>query len=114
MRRVPLLVLAFVALLAPPADAGRGKTGNQLLRITTPSGTGRVAAHPFVNVVVRFGTETGTVDAATFKANLAGVNVTPLFTPINENGTVTGMRAAIGPALLRIGGHRANRLRLEV
>jgi len=114
MRRVSFLVLAFAALIASPADAARGKKGNQLLRITTPSGTSRVAAHPFVNVVVRFGLETGTVDAGSFKANLAGVNVTPLFTPITENGAVTGMRAAIGPALLRIGGHRANRLRLEV
>ena len=114
MRRASLLLLAFVALTASPADAARGKKGNQLLRITTPSGTARVAAHPFVNVVVRFGLETGTVDPGSFKANLGGVNVTPLFTPITENGTMTGMRAAIGPALLSIGGHRANRLRLEV
>src|SRR5690242_19057692 len=114
MRRASCLLLALAALIAAPADAARSRKGNQLLRITTPSGTARVAAHPFVNVVVRFGLESGTVDAGSFKANLGGVNVTPLFAPITENGTVTGMRAALGPALLRIGGHRANRLRLEV
>ena len=114
MRRASLVLVACAVLATAPANAARNRKGNQLLRITTPSGTGRVAAHPFVNVVVRFGNEEGTPDPATFKASLGGVNVAPLFQPITRNGTVIGMRAAIGPALLRVGGHRTNRLRLEV
>jgi hypothetical protein len=115
MRRASLVLVVCAVLAAgPPAGAARGKRGNQLLRITTPSGSGRVAAHPFVNVVLRFGNEQGTIDPATFRASLGGVNVTPLFQQITENGTVTGMRASLGPALLNVGTHRANRLRLEV
>src|SRR5439155_6494758 len=40
--------------------------------------------------------------------------VTPLFDPTFDNGAVVGMRASLGPALLVIGNHRSNKLRLDV
>jgi len=114
MRRASALVtLCALALAVSSPAAARGK-GNRLMRIVSPSGHGQAAAHPFVNVVVRFGTEEGTPDPSTFKARLGGVNVTPLFESVVENGKITGMRAAISPALLITGPQRANRLRLEV
>src|SRR5207247_8993972 len=74
-------------------------------------------AHPFVNLEFRFGigvgTE-GTADPASFRARHGGVNVTPLFAPITENGVLVGVRAALGPALLVPGSRRANRLRAQV
>src|SRR5262245_21755120 len=114
MRRAPALVLLVCAgLLATPAGAARKKP-NQLLRIISPSSRGRAVAHPFVNAIVRFGTGTTTADPTTFRARLGGVNVTSLFQPIFEGGAIVGMRAALGPALLNVDTHRANRLRLEV
>jgi PKD repeat protein len=113
-RAFGLLLCCAALALAPAADA-RSK-GNRLLRISTPSSTVQVPAHPFVNVIVRFGTDEGTPDPSTFRAKLAGVNITPLFDQVVENGTIVGMRASIGPALLIVGSgkHRANTLRLEV
>ncbi|HYR95844.1 MAG TPA: PKD domain-containing protein, partial [Candidatus Binatus sp.] len=114
MRRASgLLLLACAGLLAAPADASRGKA-NQLLRIISPAGRGRVAAHPFVNVIVRFGTGNTVADPATFRARLGGVNVTSLFDPILAGGAIVGMRAALGPALLNVDTHRGNRLRIDV
>jgi PKD repeat protein len=115
MRRACLLVLCCAALLPRAAVASRGK-GNRLLRIVAPASPTQVPAHPFVNVIVRFGTEAGTPDPSTFKAKIANVNITSLFDPMLENGQLVGMRAAVGPALLIVtdGRHRANRLRLEI
>src|SRR5579875_2248672 len=93
MRRTVLLLLA-VALLAPSAGAKRRRT-NQLLRVVTPTNRGTAPAHPFVNVVVRFGSA-GKVaaDPATFRASI-------------------GRRARLDRSLLHVGRH-ANRLRLVV
>ena len=114
MYRALCLLLCCAALLPAPARAARGKS-NQLLRVVSPTGRAPASAHPFVNVVLRFGTGSeGTADPASFRARLGGVNVTPLFEQTTENGTVVGMRAALGPALLAPGRRRANRLRVEV
>jgi PKD repeat protein len=114
MHRALPLLLCCAVLLPAPASAAR-KRFNQLLRVTEPAGRKVASAHPFVNVVVRFGSgPEGTVDPASFRARLGGVNVTPLFQPTVENGEVTGMRAALGPALLAPGARRANRLRMQV
>src|SRR5213594_1567674 len=111
-RAVALLVCCAVVL---PAPAGARTKANQLLRATEPAGRAVVSAHPFVNVVLRFGSGSeGTANPASFRARLGGVNVTPLFAPFTENGAVVGVRAALGPALLAPGSHRANRLRAEV
>ncbi len=112
--RAPALLLCCAVLLPAPVDAARAKS-NQLLRVIEPAGRAVASAHPFVNVVVRFGTgQEGTADPASFHARLGGANVRSLFTPISENGAVVGMRAALGPALLVPGTRRANRLRIEV
>src|SRR5713226_3814420 len=114
MHRALPLLLCCAVLLPAPASAAR-KRFNQLLRVTEPAGRKVASAHTFVNVVVRFGTgPEGTVDPASFRARLGGVNVTPLFRQTVENGEVTGMRAALGPALLAPGARRANRLRMQV
>jgi PKD repeat protein len=115
MRFAAFLLLCTAALLHPGTADARGK-GNRLLRIVTPSQPTLVPAHPFVNVIVRFGTDAGVPDPSTFRAKLGSVNVTPLFDPFFENGVLVGMRASLGPALLIVsnGKHRANSLRLEV
>ena len=116
MNRWPaLLSLLCTALAAPVAAAERGGA-NDLLRVIAPASKASVPAHPFVNVVVGFGTtKNGTpADRETFRARLGRVDVTPLFRPVVERGVVVGMRAETGPALLRIGPRSANRLRFEV
>ena len=116
MHRAVTLLLCCAVFLPAPASAARGRA-NQLLRVVEPAGRTVASAHPFVNVEFRFGigvgTE-GTADPASFRARLGGVNVTPLFAPITENGVLVGVRAALGPALLVPGSHRANRLRAQV
>jgi PKD repeat protein len=100
---------------ARPAPRGSIKpTPEQLLRVITPIDRQTAAAHPSVNVIVRFG-ETGgvTADPATFRVRLKGANVTALFAPIRESGAVVGMRAALPASLLKTGRH-LNHLRLEV
>src|SRR5581483_1632894 len=81
-----------------------------------PGAKTNVPAHPFVNVVVGIGaTDKAEPDPSTFRARMGGVNITPLFTPITAaDGTIVGMRAAVGPALLNVGTHRSNRLRIDV
>ena len=116
MHRAVTLLLCCAVFLPAPVSAARGRA-NQLLRVVEPAGRTVASAHPFVNVEFRFGigvgTE-GTADPASFRARLGGVNVTPLFAPITENGVLVGVRAALGPALLVPGSRRANRLRAQV
>src|SRR5437899_9971231 len=114
MNRAVTLLLCCAVFLPAPVSAARAKT-NQLLRVVEPAGRTVASAHPFVNVEFRFGTGAeGTADPASFRARLGGVNVTPLFAPMTENGAVVGVRAALGPALLVPGSRRANRLRAQV
>src|SRR5438046_3192138 len=116
MNRAVTLLLCCAVFLPAPASAARAKA-NQLLRVVEPAGRTVASAHPFVNVEFRFGigvgTE-GTADPASFRARLGGVNVTPLFAPMTENGVLVGVRAALGPALLVPGSRRPNRLRAQV
>src|SRR5262249_49665094 len=131
MRRAPVVLVCCAVLLAIPALGARGghgggtrgnsgngpgghASGERLLRFGPPSG-GRVkvAAPPFVNVIIRLGTTGATADESSFRARLGGVDVTPLFQPMLDQGQLVGMRAALGPALLNVG-HGANRLRLDV
>ncbi|MFN8543955.1 MAG: PKD domain-containing protein [Candidatus Binatia bacterium] len=112
------LVVSAVLLAALPALGAQPRqkraSANELLRVVAPIQHGTAAAHPFVNVVVRFGTAGNrTVDSSSFRAHLGRTEITDRFTPILERGAVVGMRGAVGPPLLRTG-HRANRLRLAV
>src|SRR5262245_18313981 len=105
MRRAFGLVLCCVALAVGSLADARGK-GDRLLRLAAPASPTQLHAHPFVNVIVRFWTDAGVPDPSTFRAKLAGVNITPLFDQIVENGAIVGMRASIGPALLIVGNGR--------
>src|SRR3989442_13854345 len=99
MYRPLCLLLCCAAVLPAPAHAGRAKS-NQLLRVVSPTGRAPASAHPFVNVVLRFGTGSeGTADPASFRARLRGGNVTPPFERNTENGTVVGIGAALRAAV---------------
>jgi hypothetical protein len=69
-----------------------------------------------VNVILSFGTaRDGTpAEPATFRAKLNGRDVTRDFEPVTTDGTVTGMRAALPQAALRLTSAPRNRLRLFV
>src|SRR5438874_12707524 len=112
MRHGQVLLLLCATLLPVPAG-GRASKAERLLTLVAPATTRKVPAHPFVNVIVRFSSDLRP-DPTTFRARLGGTNVTSLFDRTVENGVVVGMRASLGPALLVISDHRANRLRLEV
>jgi len=109
--RLALRALLGVALTSIPfaarsaARPTRVNTEN-LMHIVTPSSDATARAHPFVNVIVRFGTlDDGTpADPTTFRAHIHGTNVTRDFQPIVEAGQTTGMRAALAEPQLRIGG----------
>jgi hypothetical protein len=116
MGRLHRLVLALALATASAAPAYGGDRGaNQLLRVVSPAPRQRARAHPFVNVVLGFGTTPQGVpaDPSTFRARMGRVDVTRLFRPVEDRGRVVGMRGQIGPALLRVGGG-SNRIRFEV
>jgi len=95
VHRALFLLLCCAVLLPVPAGAAR-KLSNQLLRVVEPAGRAVASAHPFVNVVVRFGTGSeGTADPASFKARLGGVDVASLFRQTVENGEVTSGSGAL-------------------
>lgn len=109
--------LALVVLLLTLSIGGAASTRrprNELLRVVTPVRKETATAHPFVNVSARFGSPAGmTVDTTTFRARMGGQDITDRFSPIIENGVVVGMRAPIGPPVLRVG-RGANQLRLSI
>jgi len=113
--RFSLLVLSCL-LMAPTAHARRDKF-DDLMRVVTPVNKGTAAAHPHVNLIVLFGrTPDGVAaDPATFKAKLNGEDVTDRFTEVtaSEFGGEQGLRAAIDPSALRVGGGN-NKLNLSV
>jgi hypothetical protein len=113
MRRALALMLVCAALAPVPVLAKRIR-GNTLIKVVSPTSHGAASAHPFVNVVLAFGSEEGTPDPSTFKARLGGVDITPLFEPVLESGKLVGLRASLSPALLIVGKPKANRLRIDV
>jgi PKD repeat protein len=114
-RRSSLLLLSCL-LLATTADARREKF-DDLVRVVTPVNKGTAPAHPHVNLIVLFGSTIDGVaaDPATFKAKLNGQDVTDRFTAVgaSEFGGEPGLRAAIEPSALRVGGGN-NKLTLSV
>jgi hypothetical protein len=108
------LLLALTGLLGVTRAHGKRRRTNGLLRVVTPVDRGTVPAHPFVNVIVRFGSVgSAAADPTTFHARLDGRDVTGRFTPIVAAGATVGMRARLDRALLAPG-RRANHLRLAV
>src|SRR5213593_1402625 len=113
MRPSPLWLLAWAVLFPPGVDAA--DKNNDLLRVVTPAAGKTVGAHPFVNIIVGFGTTPNgaPADPSTFRARLGRVDITPLFHPMfDDRGNFSGLRAAAGPALIAVG-RRPNRLRFE-
>jgi PKD repeat protein len=106
-----LVVLPFlVAALAASAEARRGRS-NDLVRVLSPALPAAAAAHPFVNLVVALDPE---ADRSTFQARLGGIDITPLFLPLPDDGPNPRLRAEAGPTLIHVNRRRSNRLRLEV
>src|SRR5437762_3101299 len=88
MYRAPLLALLLITALAAPAGAARVDRKN-LIKVLSPSVSGGVPAHPFVNVIVSFGRmSNGTAaDPASFRARLNGRNITKLFADVGDGTT---------------------------
>ncbi|HZP41979.1 MAG TPA: PKD domain-containing protein [Candidatus Binatia bacterium] len=108
-------VLAVLALAAvPAADGARRGRRERLLLVASPTAVGVVPAHPFVNAKVYLGKTAGGagVDARTFRARLGGRDVSRRFVDFTDAGG-SGKRAVLGAALLRMGPHRVNRLRVS-
>src|SRR5882672_6443524 len=107
MYRAPLLALLLITALAAPAGAARADRKN-LIKVISPSVSGGVPAHPFVNVIVSFGRmSNGTAaDPASFRARLNGRNITKLFADVGDGTTVTGKRAAVDSPLFHEGKNR--------
>jgi hypothetical protein len=107
----------LIVLAAGAADAARLRSGTEeLVQVVTPASRAVAGAHPHVNVILSFGAaKDGTPpDPATFRAKLNGRDVTRDFEPLLTNGVVTGLRAAIPQAALRLTSAPRNRLRLFV
>ncbi len=111
MRPAALAAVCAALLILGPADAKRRSKAPQLLQVLTPAGRASAPAHPDVNIVVRF---TGNADPATFRARLAGRDITDRFKPLLEQGQQVGMRASIPRERLRLGRRRSNRLHILV
>ncbi len=111
MRRAALAAVCAAALLLLGQAEARRRPATQLLIVLTPAGKAPAPAHPDVNVVVRF---TGNADPSTFRARLAGRDITERFSPVLEQGKQIGVRATIPRDRVRVGRRRTNRLRLLV
>ncbi len=117
MLRVLLgVVLACLPLVLPASARTTRVNTKNLMHVVTPSSHGTASAHPFINVIVRFGTlDDGTpADSGTFKARIRAFDVTADFHPIVENGQTTGMRATLAEPLIRVGGNARNRIRFAI
>lgn len=109
MRLAVLAAVCAVLLALSPADARRrSRSSPQLAQVITPAGRATVAAHPDVNVVVRF---TGNADPGSFRARLSGREVTDWFRPLVERDNQVGVRAVIPRERVKVG-RRVNRLRI--
>lgn len=112
MRRSVIAVMGLIAL-SGMAHAKR-VSRDSLLSVVTPRHRADASAHPFVNVIVRFGSTSNGAPAnpATFKARIGGTDVTDRFVDDVEDGVVVGKQAELGSPFVE-GGKRA-RLRMSV
>ena len=110
------LAFAVVGMVgvATPALAVKAQKGNTLLIVSTPTSGSVARAHPFINVVVRFGKSgNAAADVSTFGARLGSRDIRKLFADIVDNGGVVGKRATVPQHMLRLG-RAQNRLQLTV
>src|SRR5262245_12341240 len=110
------LLGSLTLLAALPAEGARRSASEELVQVVVPASRAVAGAHPHVNGILAFGTaKDGTpADPATFRAKLNGRDVTRDFEPVVTNGVVTGLRAAIPQATLRLTDAPRNRLRLSI
>src|SRR5688572_12123707 len=106
-----LLGCVIVLLMAAPAAAARRSAAEELVQVVTPASRAVAGAHPHVNVILAFGpAKDGTLaDPSTFRAKLNGRDVTRDFEPVTTGGLVTGLRAALPQARLRLTSAPRNR-----
>ena len=122
--RALLVAVSAVLLLGARAEAARDRN-NELMHVVSPTARGTVPAHPFVNVIVNFGTAANgaPADPETFHARIGNKDIPRrlgdesdqpnVFLPIREGDVITGFRARLEPPFVRVG-KAANRLRLQV
>jgi hypothetical protein len=84
--------------------------------VVTPAARQNVPAHPWVNVIVRFGTAANgaTVDPSTFRVRIGRKDVTDLFDDFVENGAVVGKRAELRAGLVASRHSSRNVIRFKV
>ena len=110
-----LVIGSFDARIAGAAKTKKLK--NSLLSIAEPNPGKPANAHPFVNVVVLFGSlSDGTpADPATFKAKMGRDDITKDFTPVTDaRGAQIGVRAKIEAHRVKLGRRPRNVLRLSI
>src|SRR5262245_8998663 len=107
---------SLALLAALPAEGARRSAAEELVQVVMPASRAVAGAHPHVNVILSFGTaKDGTpADPSTFRAKLNGRDITRDFEPVVTDGVLTGVRAAIPQATLRLTDAPRNRLRLFV
>ena len=117
---VPLLLLTLALACFDPrvADAAKVKRlKNSLLSIAEPHPGEPANAHPFVNVIVLFGSlSDGTpADPTTFKAKMGRDDLTSSFTPMfDSRGRQIGVRTKIEAGRVKLGRRPRNVLRLSI
>ena len=105
-RRIGRLVAAFVVLVPALAAARQPAKVDRdgLLQLQTPNSGQPAAAHPFVNVIVRFGTTStnAPADPASFRVKLGSRTITTLFADDIQDGQLVGKRARLPADLLQL------------
>ncbi len=118
MRTILVLALIAIVVAAPHANAGKSKKlVNSLLSVAEPHPGDPANAHPFVNVIVFFGTlaDFTPADPSTFHAKMGRNNITGEFTPIMDaNGREIGVRAKLAQDKIKIGRRPRNKLLLSI
>jgi phage baseplate assembly protein gpV len=117
MRRVAI-ALAVIAVAASGTHAAKTKLRTKnLLSVVTPTRQEPARAHPFVNLIVLFGSlSDGTpADPGTFHARIGHQDITDRFEPyLDANGRQIGLRATLDPSMVKLGHRPRNHVRLSI
>lgn len=117
MRRL-LLAVATVAVVTSSAHATKTKLlAKNLLSVVTPTRQEPARAHPFVNLIVLFGSlSDGTpADPNTFRARIGRQDITGQFEPyLDANGHQIGLRTKLDASMVKLGRRPRNHVRLSI
>jgi PKD repeat protein len=117
MRRGVLALIA-IAVAASGAHATKTKLSkNNLLSVVTPTRQAPARAHPFVNLIVLFGSlSDGTpADPSTFHAHIGRQDITDRFEPyLDATGHQIGLRTKLDPSMLKLSRRPRNHVRLSI